>query len=754
VSTQGNRDALMRLGPTGRRAADFVDEAKQQFDSAQIEVLRYTAQRKQNLEMLLGEQWSSIRDIDLAVIFERDLRKANAPELMTDNVMSDLLVSRVSQMVGAVPVFEGVPTTSEQQDVTKAKYVTKMAPAFWYYLKMVSYFRKLLMMAGYFNCAFGKVSWNKTMGDVVNGRPQGEVSLTAIPPSDMFVDPDAERVMPRRIDESDARWLFHRQRTTLGDLKAALHAPGEGKTPTGGNIVWCGLPDIKDITPADGASGSSAESVMSERSAMRTPTHDKDGLLTGMAALSVLGYYEQPNGTYPRGRYCLMMPDNGNHIIEYRECLPDDAVMYGNQLPGLFPFFMVWDEQVPGQLAGRSRTAATITHQRAINNVFTEWQDVKRRNLPRTYVDRGMGIDFDAAVNDPRMGLVLPYDGRAGGEFPKTDWPPAVSNFAENSMTEIMHYTRRAEDRMRIHSLANYPRRSITATEAVEAMRYDQENLAQEAFIVEECAYVPATELVLQTVQRHYGNDRMVHFLGDRNKMEVSRVMASDLCFKDVIITASGSSVPRNRRLMKAEIMNLVSVGFFTGKTPEETEKKQRWLADLLQLESSVEMGSDELDIKNARAENMELLTGKDVPPPQPGDNDLIHIHGPLCHFDLLKTPEFRNLDAGKQATVLQHLEAHMRLHQLRADEDAAMLREAGVANPGAVLARIALGRVRPGQPGTQQQAPGPVAMRPPPGQPIDQIGPTGVRTFQETPGPKVANQVNNFPSPVPPQGT
>ena len=741
----GNQDKLVYMGNVGRRAAEFADEAVQRFADAERQVMRYAAQRKLNLEMLLGEQWSSIRESDLALVLERDVRRAmksNNVELISDNVLSTLLVNRVSQVIGTVPVFEGVPTSAEQVDMAKAKYVTKMAPAFWYHLKAVSFFRKMHIMAGYYNCAFGKVGWSKTMGEVVNGRPQGEVSLTAIPPFHIFVDPDAERVMPRVIDEeTDARWLFYRKAITLGGLKDAMHKPGGGKTPTGGSVVWCDPPDNL-IRPASNSGEVNASQKLSDRSIIR----DKFGVPGDMSKLWGLEYYEQPSVRYGRGRYALMLPDYGNHIIEYRECLPDDAVLYGKQLPGLFGFFMVWDEQAPGQLAGRSRTAAAIPHQRAINRTATEWNDLDRKHQPKMFIDHSTGIDYDGVVDDPRLGLVIPLDSRVGGELPKTDWPPEIRSYDENSMNKINYHTRRAEDRMCIHSLAYYPRRSLTATEVVNAMRYDQDARVQEAYIAEECAYIPATNLVLQEVIRHYGEERVISFLADRNRMEVQRVLASDLQFKDVIITAAGSSVPMNRRLMKAEVLELVKVGYFSDPDPVKAEKKQRWLGDLMQLESSVEMGEDDLDNKNARAENMELLAGRKIPPPGPDDNDAIHLLGPLCHLALGKTPEFCNLkDPARRAAILFNRDAHVRLHQERMNQDAEKLRDAGVANPEGQLMQVGLGRVRPGlfpPGGPQAQAAGPVTTPPQPGRPTDVVGPDGVRIYRQAPGPKGSNQV------------
>lgn len=743
----GNQDALLKHGAVGRRAAEFLDEAAQMFEAAEREVMVYAPERRMNLEYLLRDQWAAIRPNDMALISGQDIYGKNV-ELLQDNVLADTLIARVSQMVGAVPQFEAVPMTGQQTDMTKAKYVTKMIPGFWHYLKMVSYFRDLLIMAGYYNVAFGKVSWDPTMGRVVDGKPEGEVSLTAVPPFALFVEPGAQRVMPERVQPTDARWLFHRWTTTLGDLKASIRGDSVRSTPSGGSVIRQKPPEGRELAPA-GSETNDAENRVVGGDTLRSRTRNvfktKDGLPGDSAEVHGMTFYQHPDDAHPRGRYALMLPDNGNYVLEYRESLPDDAKLYGKVFPGLFPFFTVWDERVPGRLAGRSRVAAAIPHQRIINQTMTDNEHLQRVNRPKTYVDRSLGIDIDGVRDNPFLGVVLQFDRRTGGELPKTDWPQAMPEFEKHTEAKVAWHTRRIEDRMRIHSLAYYPRRSITATEAIQAMRYDEDALAQEAYLAEECAYVPATKLVLQVVQRHYGNERMIHYLGDRNRMEVERVMAEDIHFKDINIVSSGSSMPKNRKLMKAEILELVRVGLYSSTEPKEAQKLRQLLFDQMQLESSIEMTDDELDVKKARAENMQLLAGQDIPPPRPGQNDAIHLYGPLCHMGLLKQPEYDNLEESRRKSVYRMLVAHSAIHieRLAANAD-----ETGL--PLSQLTAVALSRIRPPQ--QQQQAPGPTGLPGPADQPIDTTGPGGVRIYRERPGmPKSGKLVGNQGGDVPP---
>jgi hypothetical protein len=739
----GNQDKLVNMGDGGKAAAESVEEMQSMFEAAKTEVERYAAERRECQELLLGEQWCRQRfETDGELIYLRDLQGEDDMELLQDNALADLLVSRVSQCVGAIPRFEAMPSTHEQADFTKAKAVTRMIPPLLYHLKSISHWRQILMACGYYNCAFGKVGWSRSLGPVKNGKPIGDVSLDVIPPFDMFVDPDAFRVAPVRTDEHDARWLFHRYTTTLGELELIAKAEHSAKTPTGGDQVWDGLPD--EVVPYDGERDDSPDR---RRNRPRTASRLKDGKLAPWSRVECLGFYAFPDEKHGRGRYALILPRNDWHIVNYRECLPHDAVVEGRELGGLFPFYMTWDEQVPGQLAGRSRTKAAAVHQRIKNRRLSEREDFLAKTLPYTPVDKRMGIDFKSVRNVPGMGIVLPFDGLIGDRLPETKYPPAVLNFVTASTEAEARAERGCENRMRIHSLANYPRRAMTATEAVEAMRYDADSLAQEAYLAEENCYLPHVKLVLEMVMRNYGDERTVSYVGDQNRTEVVRIMASGIDFKDIIIVGDpGSSMPRNRRLMKAEVLEAAKVGAFADPNPQMAEKKARWFMDLMGLHSALDMGGDQMDINNARAENADMLAGKDIPPPQLGDNDPIHLYGPLCHLDLRKDPAYRNLEPGKKAAVEKVLAAHCAIHQENIDQAADELRQKNpnLLNPMAEIMKIALGRVRPGagDEGRGAGVAGPVAMAQPPGQPVDFVRPDGTRVYRETKGPKSSNQV------------
>lgn len=737
----GNQDELNRLGVAGGEAAEAVEELGEMFEAAKVEVDRLALERRECQELLLGEQWIETRVRDNALISLRDLRSQDDMQYLQDNALADSLEARVAQVCGAIPNFEATPATNEQADFTKAKATTAMIRPLLYHLNSLSHWQMMHVTAGMYDCGFGKVGWSPSLGPVKRGKPMGDVALSVIPPFDIFADPDADRVAPQRTDENDARWLFHRYTTTVGELELLMNGEHDEKTPTGLDQVWAKLPE--KIEPFDHEA-----SPDSRRNRERTARWLKNGKLAPWCRIELLAFYAFPDSRNEAGRYCLLLPKNDNWILNYRKSLPYDAKKDGKELPGLFPFYMVWDKRWPGQLAGRSRTKAAAVHQRTINRRLSEREDLLAKVTPKTFVDKRMGIDFNGLRSVPGMGVVVPFDGMVGDKLPVTDWPTAVDRYVVSSIDAETRAKRGIEDRMGIHSLANYPRRPLTATEAVEAMRYDQDALSQDAKQAERGAYTHHVSLVLQMVLRKCDEDRLVSFVGDRNRSEVVRIAAGDIHYKDIIIVSEGTSMPRNRRLMKAEVLEAAKVGAYSSPTPEIAEKKMRLFMEHMELKSSMEMTGDDMDVQNAKTENADLVAGKTIKPPQPGDNDWIHLYGPGCHVELYKTPEFRNLEPGKKAAAMQELQAHMGLHQMNIDQATEELaaRNPNLPNPQAELMKIALGRVRPGTTGDGGRgtgsAAGPAAMQPAPGQPVDFQRPDGTRVYRETAGPKSSNQV------------
>jgi len=748
--SMSNQDKLATAGPVGMRAAAFIEQAKEQIAAAEKHMAKWNAQRKENMEMLLGNQWCMTDPMTKELKDGRIiLRRKGYHTFLTDNVLLDLLTKGVNSVCGEIPRFEAIPASSQQQDFVKAKYVTRLIPGLWYHRKAVSFLRKCITGARYYNLFFGKVVWNPRMGKVVNGKLEGDISLIGIPPMSMFVDPSAMRVMPECIEETDARWLFEAGKMTVAELNAMVELPRDGKTPTGGDYVRCLPPTGYQLAPADSAHDTieNAEVTADAFKPEIVNVRGKDGELLGMSKIRRLLYYAQPNEEFPRGRYCLMLPDSDYWVMEYRECLPDDEMVGDKELPGLSPFCTFWDEQVAGQLAGHSRTAEAIPYQRVLNQTITDMGETKRRFKPVTWVDRDLGIDMDGIRENTPIGTVMPYVARGNNPLPETRWPEAVERFLNECRMDVQFYTRRMEDRMGVHSMLSDNTRQVSATEFAHNMRIEQQSTTGEAAGIEEVSVIPMTKLMLQQYQRHAGADRMILTMADRNRSEVMQVMAEDIDFKDIIITAAGSSVPLNRALQKAEVVNLATLGVFTDKDPTEAKRKERWMMDLMNLESSVEESGDQLDINNARAENMRILGGEDITVPRPGDNDSIHLYGPLCHSEFMKLPEFRDQPKEKYQKQLEVLQAHNAAHYQRLEDKSQIL---GV--PVADIVSAALSRVKPGPPMAQgQQPPGPTGgLPPPPGTPVDFTNANGVRTYQETPGPKSANLVG--PSAAEPQ--
>ena len=646
-------------GVNGDKALEFMEEAQQLMDAASYEQRPFIGQRRLNLRYFLGDQWLMLNNTQWPVTTRRGFNE-QLP-LATDNILNGMLRGRVSKVVSAVPSFEAVPVSSEQVSVWRAKQATRYARAYWYYLNLIPLWRDALLMAGIYDTSFAEVYWNRNGGRLVRGKREGEVGIRLLPPTQVLVDPNADRVMSEPTGESDAQWLFVCTEVTLDELQAGAKEMGELPSAAGNFIVRGGLPDDDDIAPAD------SKSVSYEDRAVRTGgglqlDHQpvvrlRNGKLNPLTKIRVFRFFQQPNDEYPAGRYAVVMPDTGNYVLEYRDELPYAT----KELPGLFPFVQFWDVKVPGRLAGHSRFQDARADQDTINIRRTSLNQMMAVYFPTLFVDRRWGgIDLDAMTRNNRVGNVVPFDSGAAGEKPFMFWPAEIQGYCQQVMAEIDKLKLSAQNKMDSHDTWDATPRRATATGEQLAQQEDEDRLSNgDVLIAEQLGEAPATKLILQMIKRRYDREREIRFLGDRRRTEIVKVRAEDIEFSDIQL-APGTTSRRNQANVRADLMTLVQYGLYTSKDEKRAEELRQYVLERMNFEAGEDSNPDEDDYRNAWNENLEMLEGHDVLSPSPGDNPVIHVRE---HRHFLKTAEFQNLDNSMKKTVYRLVEAHCLLH-------------------------------------------------------------------------------------------
>ena len=678
-------------GVNGAKAAEFIEEALQMIDAATYEQRPYIGDRRLNVQYFLGYQWVMLNNALWPISTRRGFDEQVV--LATDNFLNGMLRQRVSKVVSAVPSFEATSESSDQVSVWRAKQSTRYARAYWYYLNLIPIWRDALLMAGIYNTSFAEVYWNRYAGRVIGGKHEGDVGIRLFKPTQILVDPNADRVMPEMRSDMDAQWLFKCVNVTLGELKASAKEAKEFESEAGKMVVRGGLPPDDEIAYADSKSVSAEDRSVNStlRLERLEPITLRDGNVSSMSRIKVYYFYQQPNDSYPEGRYAVILPDNGNYVIEYREELPYAT----KQLPGLFPFVQFWDVRVPGRLAGHSRFKDAREDQDAVNQIWTTWNQLRSVYFPTLFWDkRWGGADLDAVTRNNRVGNVVQYDSIAEGEKPFYSWPPELQAYAKNAMDEIAVRKQNAQEKMDSHDMQVATTKSHVSATAVETLQ-DQDELRVgngDVLLAEQLAEAPATELILKLIKRKFDREREVRYLGDRRRTEIINIRAEDIEFSDIRLTP-GSSSRRNQAVVRSELMSLVGMGLMTSQDPQKAEELRQFVLNRFQMEAGEDSSPDADDYRNAWNENLEMLQQRDVLAPSPGDNDVIHIRE---HRHLLKTAEFQNLDKPNpdgsedmrsplKRQTFRLVEAHCALHGFKFNQTAeATTDEASTLHAGA----------------------------------------------------------------------
>jgi len=659
-----NSDTLRMYGKAGRHAAQFADMAKHMVDAAKQPVIDEQPDRAKNLSYVLGEQHVGYDKHRRNPI--RRLPRAGADGIVeqTDNVITNALMQRAADVVGGEPVFEAVPAGQEPSDYQKAKQVTKYIDAYWDYLSQSQHWRDVVVMAGIHNVVFPEVYWDPLGGRLVNGRPEGDVALKYNLPSQVFAEPGADRVAPKRTRDKDAMYVFVADSVRLTDIRARYgdnRRKGAVRSAAGNWIVYGGMPDNRNVKMEDGTALLSDEdrvSVGAEDNEESTEYLKK----MGFGRVLVLRYYEHPTENFP-GRYAVIMPDCGDkgwHVLEYREELPDATEDHPE---GLFPLCTVWDVRIPGRLAGFSRLAAARYAQDSLNNMATKWAEIEARFGPIMFWDLDWGPKPQDTTRDPHLGSVVSYHGRTHGEKPTWFWPPELRQFSQNAMQTMVYFQRRIEDLMMAHDIALHPRRNPTLGELQLVKQQDQTNLEHNDVVsLEVNGIAPTNRLIMQLIQRHYSPLRIITARRGDQPSAALRVMRDDIHFSDVKIVRA-SSMPKNRTLMKIDAHQAMTAGMFTSPDSKKNEELRRLYFRIFNLNVDIEWSADELDAKRIDSENQDLLDGKDIAAPHFGQNDVLHMAG---HGKMPKMPEFDALEPARQAVVARNWKYHQDLHYTR----------------------------------------------------------------------------------------
>jgi hypothetical protein len=550
----------------------------------------------------------------------------------------------------------------------EAKALNKLAEVMHYYLDLRSRFRDSITMAAVMNTAFIKIWWDWGAGKLEKGVRQGDVAVSIVNPERVVVDPCALCVTPEQTPGC-ARWLVEMDTMSVMELTAfskRMSRNGKpygelqiGDTLAGGKVIYGGIPDVNDLKRTNSSIPTPEETGMMQGvRVMGTLNADADkisGLMSEYGGrVKIYRRWEMPSDQFPAGRFCWYLPDNNNHIIEYREELPNATTEHPE---GLFGWASMVDIPVPGRMAGNSRMSMARAAQDQINYDRTAIREIMQRFQPVLMADIDSGFNLDE-IEKTDLATIMKYHSRAGGQKPEMFWPPAIAAYVEMLQNDIRDLTAFCETVMDAHNVANYPKANPTAYEVSLAKGEDVAHWTDDAKRYES-TYRAVMKQVLRLVQRNYPDERVVEYLSGQQRAVSYTVKRRDVSVKDVMIVP-GSSMPRNKRLMQMNYMAAAQAGLFQSRDPQEQDRLNREGRAILNLDISSENTHEQANRNRALAENEEMLDGQ-VVDIAPWEDNIVHME---IHYLGLLSPDFYNIkDPSLRKEVENIFRQHIGIH-------------------------------------------------------------------------------------------
>ena len=719
---------LFSLGEMGKNLQDhYLPQLKQNYESAKKLTEDLNIERKLNLKFLVGKQWVTWNKSLSAVQATHPMFDGGRVEPVVDNVVEPLTTQRVSFMASSTPSFESVSVTAQGQDMIGAAMTDRMFGVLWDKYTLGEFFsRGHYTDAARYNCFYhayydysaGAVKQRGIL-DAATGeqkmayRAEGDIQIIRVNHEDVYVDPRAERVMPHRTEFTDARYLFYIKTMDVGTLmNQPWKQQGVVEVKRGNEIrkiLYGGLPDYESIHPTSTAAPSDGSVAAANALGIDTEEAAKGSSLytnkerpgdTGKV-IRVAFYYEHSDGNeqFPHGRFMAFLPDNEWWVLEYREELPEATEEYPD---GMFLWVMSKDKEMTGRLAGECRLTQCRPLQMELNYAWTMWRVMRKNIKPFLMYDEDATVNLNGVLQSNYMTAVGYHSnaGMSGNVEPRVFWPPALQLEAGTAQIEAQFITRKIEDKIGIHNPANIPHKQGTTWSEINTILMRDLDAIRDNDVArhEATVYGPFISGMVELARRHFPEDRLLTFFGDKGRPAIVLFKKSQLNFSDVRII-KGTTMRRSKALQAELYMMAVKLGLLNDDDPARQRVMRAQALASMNLSVSIESSIDVLAMERAQEEGLMLLEGKDVPvswhePPA------IHISE---HWRNLNSADYYNLPDNEKPDALKATYAHCIGHMEVARLSRAQI---PVELQGAILGLMAGQQQIPGSPEGASQPP------------------------------------------------
>lgn len=566
------------------------------------------------------------------------------------NYMFDSYQTLKSYLVQNRPQITVEPNTQLWSDKEAAKLASLVSEATWARLKENQNYEYAASCGVMYGTVFKKDYWDTNtvqMAEIPKEHlgqsptpedpsptiqvPVGDVNTSVVEPFRIAMDPLA-------TDIHTARWIMEYSIQPLEWVKQTYGKQGEGYT----GLVEEIQPDttmnvsLERFTRLKNSSGTSGGPMGTVENGSDMPPN----------SVIVKEYYEKPTARYPKGRMIVVAAKQTLYVA--------DSPYEGDDVDDWHPYSEFRWEIVPGRFWGKSPLDAVAELNKRINSIDSA-VILSRKTManPKWVVSKDAGVSPGSLNGKPGTTILK----RAGSEVSQL---PGVA--MDNQVFKERQQSKEDIDLISgaMNILKGDKPGSVTAASALEMLFEVGLGKLRPALDRWKWFIESSQRKQLKLIHDNYKEQRpaftrlLVRKNRDLSVAAINAFLGSSLAQNYSVVIEAGSHIPKLQSSQRSLLLEMAQRGVLGLENPQnQSEFNKRF--GIVGFDTQVGP-----DVNRAKWENDCIENIHNTPDAMPfvllEDNHDIHL---LEHWNLAKTPRFRDLDPQIQNLLFQHIQEH-----------------------------------------------------------------------------------------------
>ncbi len=604
----------------------IAKEVTEDFKKRQMQKKSFETQWQLNMNFLMGNQYCSVGYNGEVEEFEKQYFWQ---EREVYNHIAPLIEIRLAKLQKVRPSMAVVPATGDEKDIKTAKISKKIINSIYNNKDISEMINQATRWSEICGTSFYKVTWNSQGGDKIKNVSSGEVDISVISPFEIFPEnSNCERL-------EDNRSIIHARGYHVDLIKNIWGVDVEGE-----EIDVFSLDQINKTIGGLEYNGFTTKLIKTTRENYAI----------------VIEKYELPTEEFPNGRLLIVCGGKLLHVNE----LP-----YINKTNGErgYPFIRQTCIQNIGCFWGSSVIERIIPIQRSYNTIKNRKHEfLNRLSMGVLTVEDGSVDIGNLEEEGLSPGKILVY--RQGSSPPRymsnTSIPIDFAAEEEKLLNEIMLVSG-TSDLFRDRSAYTSNLSGVALQLLIEQ---DDSRLSTSAERIRECIKSLAQH-ILRLYKQFALIPRLTKIVGDNGEIEVFYFSKGDITSDDIIFETQNDlgETLAQRRSMVFELLNAGLLYDENGKLSNRMRVKALDLLGFGIWENAQDI--NELHLKKASGENLELLEEKKIEVLEIDDHD-IHIGE---HITFMLGSEYKKREeTNLKEKILEHIRMHKKLKKLQGE--------------------------------------------------------------------------------------